>query len=316
MPFAPGKPAFRCLRGYSGDPSLTIQLATAMVGELTFKVPWEALPPGPVGEYLEVIDVDPASGCFYEPVHLDDPSLLAQNGLAPSEGTPQFHQQMVYAVASLTIHNFERALGRRSLWRHGPPPPGKSRKNDSVFVRRLRVYPHALREPNAYYSPGKIALLFGYFRATETAAPQHVPGGLVFTCLSHDIIAHETTHALLDGMHRRYLTPTNPDVRAFHEAFADIVSLFQHFTFTEILQHQIASTRGSLRGAGEPAGPAGRAVRTCPRAARRAARRHRHRRPGHRSLEAAHARSDRLPDDDGPRTSAARFSSPPSSMRS
>jgi hypothetical protein len=264
MPFAPGKPAFRCLRAYSGDPSLTGQLATAMIGELTLKVPWEALPPGPVGEYLEVIDIDPASGCFYEPVHLDDPSLLAQHGLAPSEGTPQFHQQMVYAVASLTIHNFERALGRRSLWRHGPPPPGKSRKNDSNFVRRLRVYPHALREPNAYYSPGKVALLFGYFRATDTAAPQHVPGGMVFTCLSHDIIAHETTHALLDGMHRRYLTPTNPDVRAFHEAFADIVSLFQHFTFTDILQHQIASTRGSLRAQesllGQLAGQFGRAL--------------------------------------------------------
>ncbi|MDH4066360.1 MAG: hypothetical protein OEW19_18315, partial [Acidobacteriota bacterium] len=227
-------------------------------------VPWEALPPGPVGEYLEVIDVDPASGCFYEPVHLDDPGLLAQNGLAPSEGTPQFHQQMVYAVASLTINNFERALGRRSLWRHGPPPPGKGPKNDSTFVQRLRVYPHALREQNAYYSPNKVALLFGYFRATETAAAQHVPGGMVFTCLSHDIIAHETTHALLDGMHRRYLNPTNPDVRAFHEAFADIVALLQHFTFADILRHQIASTRGALRTQesllGQLAGQFGRAL--------------------------------------------------------
>ena len=87
---------------------------------------------------------------------------------------------------------------------------------------------------------------------------------MVFTCLSHDIIAHETTHALLDGMHRRYLTPTNPDVRAFHEAFADIVSLFQHFTFPEILQHQIAATRGSLRAQesllGQLAGQFGRAL--------------------------------------------------------
>ena len=264
MPFAPTRPAFRCLRGYSGDPSLTAQLATAMIGEVTFKVPWETLTPGPAGEYLEVIDVDPASGCFYEPVDLDLPNVLAQNGLPPSEGTPQFHQQMVYAVASLTIRNFERALGRRSLWRHGPPPPGKGRKNDSTFVQRLRVYPHALREANAYYSPDKIALLFGYFRATESAAAQHVPGGMVFTCLSHDIIAHETTHALLDGMHRRYLSPTNPDVRAFHEGFADIVSLLQHFTFPEILRHQIASTRGALRTEesllGQLAGQFGRAL--------------------------------------------------------
>ena len=60
MPFAPSRPAFRCLRGYSGDPSLTAQLATAMIGEVPFKVPWETLTPGPSGEYLDVVDVDPA----------------------------------------------------------------------------------------------------------------------------------------------------------------------------------------------------------------------------------------------------------------
>jgi hypothetical protein len=64
--------------------------------------------------------------------------------------------------------------------------------------------------------------------------------------LSHDIIAHETTHALLDGLHRRFREPTNPDVFAFHEAFADIVALFQHFTVPEALRHQIAKTRGDL----------------------------------------------------------------------
>ncbi|MGE0460035.1 MAG: S8 family serine peptidase [Vicinamibacterales bacterium] len=264
MPFVPTEPAFRHLRGYSIDPGLTTQLDLAPIGEVTFKVPWEGLAPGPVGEYLEVIDVDPASGCFYEPVNLDDPKLLAQDGLAPSEGTPQFHQQMVYAVASLTIRNFERALGRRSLWRPGPPPPGSDPKNDSTFVQRLRVYPHALREQNAYYSPSKVALLFGYFKAPEREEAEHVPGGLVFTCLSHDIIAHETVHALLDGMHRRFLSPTNPDVRAFHEAFADIVALLQHFTFPEIVRHQIASTRGGLRShqnlLGQLAGQFGRST--------------------------------------------------------
>ena len=124
QPFVPPRPAFRSLRGYSIDPSLTTRLETAPISEITFKVPWETLEPGPIGEYLEVIDVDPASGCFYEPVNLNEPSVLAQDGLVPSEGTPQFHQQMVYAVSSLTIRNFERALGRRSLWRPGPPPAG------------------------------------------------------------------------------------------------------------------------------------------------------------------------------------------------
>ena len=245
--FAPSDPAFRTLRAFALDPSLAGQLETAPISEVTLRVPWEKLARGPAGEYLEVVDVDPASGAFYEPVHLDDPRLLAQGGLAPSEGTPQFHQQMVYAVASRTIENFEYALGRRALWRHGPPPPGAHPKDDSVFVPRLRVYPHALREPNAYYSPAKVALLFGYFNAIDDPGTAHLAGGMVFTCLSHDIIAHETAHALVDGMHPRLLRPTHPDVRAFHEAFADIVALFQHFTFPEIVRHQIASARGAIR---------------------------------------------------------------------
>ncbi len=49
-------------------------------------MPWEDLAPGPIGEYLEVIDYDPAAKCFYDPVNLDDPYLLAQDGLPPSEG--------------------------------------------------------------------------------------------------------------------------------------------------------------------------------------------------------------------------------------
>jgi hypothetical protein len=263
-PFVPPRPAFRLLRGYSIDPTLATQLNTAPISEIIFKVPWESLKAGPAGEYLEVVDVDPASGCFYQPVDLDHAFILAQSGLPPSEGIPQFHQQMVYAVASLTIRNFELALGRHSLWRSRPPQPGQNPYDDSVFVRQLRIYPHALREPNAYYSPEKIALLFGYFKATEDAAADHVPGGMVFTCLSHDVIAHETTHALLDGMHRKFLLPTNPDVRAFHEAFADVVALLQHFTFPDVLHSQIARTSGDLRShqslLGELAGEFGRST--------------------------------------------------------
>ena len=74
-----------------------------------------------------------------------------------------------------------------------------------------------------------------------------MPGEMVFTCLSHDIVAHETTHALLDGLHRRFMEATNNDVLALHEAFADIVALFQHFTYPEALRRQIARTRGDLQ---------------------------------------------------------------------
>ena len=88
-------------------------------------------------------------------------------------------------------------------------------------------------------------MLFGYFPVGIKDA-HNTPGTLVFTCLSHDIIAHETTHALLDGVHPRFNEPVNEDVLAFHEAFADIVALFQHFSYPGVLRDQIARTRGNL----------------------------------------------------------------------
>ncbi len=236
------KPALRKLRAYAFDPSLSLQLDNAVINNITYKVPWEEIRPGPVGEYLEIIDRDPSSDCTYIPVNLDDRFILAQDGLNPSESNPQFHQQMVYAVAMTTIKNFEKALGRKITW----SSLLKKGNNNTDFVERLRIYPHALREPNAYYSPEKKAVLFGYFSANPDSPSSMLPGATVYTCLSHDIIAHEVTHALLDGLHRRYIEATHEDSLAFHEAFADIVALFQHFTFPEVLKSQIAKTRGDL----------------------------------------------------------------------
>jgi hypothetical protein len=108
------------------------------------------------------------------------------------------------------------------------------------------IRPHALRQANAFFSPDQIALQFGYFDVDASQAGLQMPGSRVYTCLSHDIVAHETTHAILDGMHRRFTEPSNPDVLGLHEAFADIVALLQHFTIPEILAGEIARTRGNL----------------------------------------------------------------------
>jgi hypothetical protein len=256
------KPASRKLRGYAFDPSLSLQAETVDINAIVYKVTWEDLAdtneekekkkkdplyemqrPGPVGEYVEVIDYDPSVDKFYKPVDLNDPYILAEDGLDPSEGNSQFHQQMVYAVAMTTIKNFEKALGRKILW---APRKLQDATKYEEYVHRLRLYPHALREANAYYSPQKKALLFGYFSSSPAEISLQMPGSLVFTCLSHDIVAHETTHAILDGMHREYNNATNPDVLAFHEAFADIVALFQHFTFPDVLKNQIIETHGDL----------------------------------------------------------------------
>ncbi|UUZ48012.1 hypothetical protein LP420_34125 [Massilia sp. B-10] len=133
------RPPFRRLRGYAFDPSLSLKLDTASMNHTVFEVPWEAgLMPGPCGEYVEVVDYDPSSGCWYDPVDLNGIHLLAQDGYAPSEGNPQFHQQMVYAVAMNTISNFEHALGRQVLWSSQELP-----SKEEVFVKKLRIYPHA-----------------------------------------------------------------------------------------------------------------------------------------------------------------------------
>jgi len=249
-------PPRRRLRVYALDPSVGKKLASVSVNTTTLSVPWDDHPedgkplrPGPVGEYLEVVDVDPASDRIYEPVDLNEKTLLAQDGWAPSEGNPQFHQQMVYAVAMTTIGHFERGLGRRALWAPRYVEETGVRGRQRLVGRevpRLRIYPHALRTDNAYYSPTRKALLFGYFPAESAHGEVTTTGSTVFTCLSSDIVAHEVSHALLDGLHRRFQEASNPDVPAFHEAFADIVALFQHFTMRELVEFEVARARGSL----------------------------------------------------------------------
>ncbi len=242
-------PNQRRLRIFSFDPAADISLETAGISRCEVRIPWEEVKPGPVGEYIEVVDLDPSSDCIYHPVDLMDFNLLATDGLEPSTGNPQFHQQMVYAVAMKTIHNFEQVLGRHIQWseRIIDEKGIYITAPDQRYVGRLRIYPHALREQNAFYSPLKKALLFGYFNAATSDPRDELPGGVVFTCLSHDIIAHETTHAIIDGLHRRLLDATNHDMLAFHEAFADIVAIFQHFTLPGVLLDQIQRTRGDLR---------------------------------------------------------------------
>lgn len=234
-------PVYRYLRGYALDPGFSTRLDTAVINEVVYSVPFESLEPGPIGKYIEVIDVDPPSKCWYEPVDLGAEQIASQNGLAPSEGNPQFHQQFVYAVAMKTIRHFERALGRKIIWY-----PRKVTPTEWNYVQRLRLYPHAIRDANAYYDSNKKAILFGYFSAADQSQGANYPGGLVFTCLSPDIVAHEMTHAILDSIHHRYLEDTNVDVAAFHEGFADIVALLQRFTFCELVEHQLYASAGRL----------------------------------------------------------------------
>src|ERR1700674_5024935 len=148
-------PYYRPLKVFAFDPTRGDTLGNHM----KLNVRYEPLRPGPVGKYLAVIDYDGSNQCYYRPVDLNDPRILLRSGLDPSESDPQFHQQMVYAVASETIRRFEYALGRSINWsftRWGR----KNERGPDV----LRIFPHAMQEANAYYSREMHSLVFGYFQ--------------------------------------------------------------------------------------------------------------------------------------------------------
>ena len=215
-------PERRPLKIFAFDP----MLGRTARNRITVDVPYEPLEP------VRVHHAAAVNGQYYEPVDLDDPKIAMRGGLDPSESDPRFHQQMVYAVATRVLENFDVALGRRVSFRKRRP---------------LRIIPHALQVPNAFYHKQLLALLFGYFRAARAPVMVGIPDQTIFACLSHDIIAHEMTHALVDRLRPLFFEPSNQDVAAFHEGFSDIVAILQHFSFPGILRDTIQETRADLR---------------------------------------------------------------------
>ncbi|HEX5872544.1 MAG TPA: hypothetical protein VFY65_19075, partial [Longimicrobium sp.] len=186
------------------------------------EIPAEDLAAGPWGYRVHVIDYDASTGTLYAPRPVPNPPIVDGRYVDPYQGAPDdtllndpgFHAQNVYALVMRTLARFERALGRRICW--------------GFAHHQLKVAPHAFAEANAFYSRAHESLLFGYF-------PGAMDSGTVLSALSHDVIVHETTHALLDGMRRRFMEPSSPDQAAFHEGFADIVALLSVFSLRDVV---------------------------------------------------------------------------------
>ncbi len=214
------RPRTRRLTIFAQDPSVKIngRILTAEVD-----IPAEELAPGPRGYRVQIIDYDSSTGKLYQPREYPkrhdgsytDPFHAAaakpNNSVLLSD--PQFHQQNVYAIVMKTLARFEFALGRRISWGF----PG----------HQINVGPHAFADANAFYSREDQALVFGYFKGLS--------GETVFSCLSHDVVAHETTHAILDGLRKRYTDPSSPDQAGFHEGFSDVVALLSVFSLKDIV---------------------------------------------------------------------------------
>ncbi len=228
----PTDPVHRVLRVFTQDPGTA--RADGAVAEI--ELPWEPLLPGPTGHVFVVRDVHRPTGDTWEAVDLDDLQIAAGRGLGPSTTNPRFAQQMTYAVAMATYERFRVALGRLPEF-----APAVCRKRSTGCIE---IRPHWDNEDNAYYDPDDAALCFGYVTSGRRSRGSTQPGSYVFTCLSHDVIAHETAHAILDGMRPHLMRPSNPDVAAFHEGFADLVALLMRFRYREVVRQGLEASPG------------------------------------------------------------------------
>lgn len=200
------------LRIIAQDPSVTGDDGKILTA--TVKIPWSRMEDGPRGARFHVVDFDASTGRYVKHPGLPNDDAFADTADRVLESDYGFHAQQVYAAASRTLATFESALGRRLSW--------------GFNGHHLHLVPHAFAEANAYYASEDRALLFGYVPAIE--------GRPTYTCLSHDVVVHETTHAVLDGLRSRFLEPGLPDQAGFHEGFADIVALLSVFSMRPVVE--------------------------------------------------------------------------------
>jgi hypothetical protein len=105
------------------------------------------------------------------------------------------------------------------------------------------VYPRAGEAMNAFYSRKERALKFFSFTPPVTTAA--VPP--VRTCRSQDLVAHETAHAILDGLKPRWiLADQPPQTGALHEAFADLTPVFLMLSQPEQVAAIVTQTKANL----------------------------------------------------------------------
>jgi hypothetical protein len=188
-------------------------------------VPADRLQRGPRGHRFHVVDVHVRTGEAAEPVILHSGSPWTYRDRWTAERHPdastlvadrEFRAQNVYAVAAHTLALFEQHLGRPVPWQSGFP--------------QLFLVPKAMIDTNASYSREHNAVLFGYMTAT-------LGRPALYTALSYDVIAHEVSHAVLDGLRPRFTEPGLPDQLAFHEALADLMAMLSVFTLDGVAEH-------------------------------------------------------------------------------
>jgi hypothetical protein len=204
------------------DPSVVDRGGPVRAG---LAVPAERLQRGPRGHRFHVVDVNVGNGRAAPPVVLHDGDGWTYRDGFTADAHPDaaalvadrdFRAQNLYAVAAHTLALFEQFLGRPIPWHSGDP--------------QLYLVPQARLEANAFYSREHNAVLFGWL-------PALLGKPALYTALSYDVIAHEVSHAILDGLRPRFTEPGLPDQLAFHEALADLVAILSVFDLDGLAEH-------------------------------------------------------------------------------
>ncbi len=189
---------------------------------------------GPVSERVAVIDFDADGQLVKSKARFKPPAGKKPGLYAGASGekiqSDAFIQVNVFATVLKTMSMFEEAdaLGRRLSWGFNAP--------------QLLVVPRAGKWANAYYERDSHSLQFFYF----PSARKEYKGRTVYTSLSHDIVAHETGHAVLDGIAPDLYNAISPQSLALHEAVADLTALIMAFRSDTLLETVLAQTGGSI----------------------------------------------------------------------
>ncbi|QOY95513.1 hypothetical protein IM543_06545 [Massilia sp. UMI-21] len=158
--------------------------------------------------------------------------------------TPQFDAVHTFAVVRQTLTMYQRALLAAGL---DMPLPWQW--NTSMDTRPLMVHPYGLPNVmNAFYSRSQACLKFGDFIPPgAAAAAADAETARVYTCRSFDIVAHETAHAVLDGLKPQWLqADAPPQTGGLHEAFGDLTAIFLALSQLDQCEAVVAQTKAHL----------------------------------------------------------------------
>jgi len=190
---------------------------------------------GPVTSRLAVIDLHPRTnrlrrGARFRPPAGGQPGTYAVANELAFE-SHDFMQVSVFATVLSTMEMFEEAdtLGRELEWAFGAP--------------QLLIVPRAGEWANAFYERESHSLQFFHFASRSDANELTT----VYTSLSHDIVAHETGHAILDGIARDLYNAITPQSLALHEAIADLTALVMSFRSPTVRETVLRQTEGSIK---------------------------------------------------------------------